>query len=208
MDPTILSVFIFIIPAIVGLYFRKGIGSILSVVLIITAISGLIDVVTFFQFKLGYNTSLLLNFYILPYAFMWTIPIYKSLNHKLLRKVIIILGTALGIGAIFQLSQWDMQAQFSGRTMSIAGLHIIISSLIYLFYVALLSGDFRLANHPLFFICSALLIYHSFNTVIFLFLNSLKPEAVLFLTNFRYASNIVLNLIVAAVFYYKGRYAE
>jgi len=200
-----LSSFCFIAPTLIGVSLYKRLPFELKIFLSVNAINGILDGFTFWQYIAGYNSSELLNLYIVPYLLLYTFPVLKVINSRLIRFGVIF-PTVLAVAWIsLQIFQIDISSTFYSNGISIIGVNLIVSYLIYLFYVALISKKLTLRGHPLFFIASTFIIYQAFNTSIFVFMNILDGDALSFLWKFRYISNIVLNAVISAAFIFYGR---
>jgi len=208
MNLHILSNFIFILPAFVGSFYFKHYPRELKACYLAATSSGIVDTVTYFQFLEGDNNSYLLNLYIPLYFIIWYLPVYYAIQSKTIRNTTLVtLFISLG-WLVFNLTFLDLKNTFYSNGIAMIGASLIIVNLIYLFYVSLLSDKMQLRGHPLFFISSAFIVYQAFNTSIFVFMNILDGEALMFLWNFRYASNIALNIIVSIVFVFYARTRE
>lgn len=205
MTLKILSSFSFIFPCLLGFIFYSVLSRDLRATFISVLLSGLVDSITYFQYTSGYNNSLVLNLYIPIYFFIWFVPVYLATSTKGLRKILSAICIATIAFLVYQLANIDLRDIFYSNGISIVGTVLIIINLIFLFYVALLSDKSQLRDHPLFFISSAFIVYQAFNTSIFVFMNILDGEALTFLWDFRYMSNIVLNIVISVVFIFYAR---
>jgi len=205
MKLDILSSFCFIIPTIIGIFNFRRFCVVLKLLLITITINGLIDGYSYFQHLLGINSSLLLNLYVIPFMIIWTLPIYKSINSETLKKIVKILTGITTCIVLYLLFQINIGILFCNKCISIIGFNLILINLVYLLYVAVFSDKLNLRDHPLFFISSAFLIYQAFNTAIFVFMNILDGQALRYLWDFRYISNMILYTVITLVFVFYAR---
>jgi len=200
------STFIYFIPLLIGLYYLSHLPRSLRLVVLAVLIDGLVNSYGFLLYvSQEKNTSVLLNFYIVPHLLLWSLPPIVSIKSKSYKNGIVGLTLMSCALVIFYTVGFHTELELNGKALAIVGAHLIFLHLIYIYYISVESKLLSFRYHPLFSIACAILLYQTFNTVIFAQMNHLDAMSLTFLWKFKHVTYIILHLVIAIVIYWYGR---
>lgn len=196
-----ISTLSFLLPAVIGIFNYSRLPDDLKLILYIVLFNGMVDTISTTLVIQGINNSILLNLYILIYAFIWSYPFYRSIEEKGFKILIQVSFIITAVLVVYLLSTLDIFTQLNGTSIGFVHAHLILVNLSYLFYIAVRSQKLSFKYHPLFFISSTLLIYHAFTAMAFAPMNQNHSELYSYLWDFKGILYITLNIIISIVFW-------
>jgi len=200
-----LSIFVFILPSILGILFFKNLPEILKLFVIVVTINGCVDCYGYFLLTQGVNTSSFLNIYIIPHLILWALPVYLLFENRSYKNVVLlsVFVTVCLVGMF--IFNPENSERINGKALAIVGSNLIIINLIYIYYTAVKSELLSFTDHPMFPISCAIILYQTFNTIIFALTNEIDPESISFLWGFKYVTYTFLHLVFTLVFWRYGK---